>query len=81
MLDPNQRFVARSYTRKHIANSLNAAIEVAKSDVPHFAPDDPRLTDEVCRAFAESTWEAMDLDAVAEAEHEAWVAFLDRFEE
>lgn len=70
-LDPNQEFVVMRITREDVAGTLNDLIESGIIDEPEFADDDPRLTDEVCEAFANGQNSAIcDTDEVVDREGE-----------
>src|SRR5215831_10427713 len=69
-LDANDRFIVSVVTRGGIAEDLNDHLER-----PEFRPDDDRLTDLVCRAYAEALGELDDHDPGCE---EAYGALLDR---
>jgi hypothetical protein len=69
-LDSNDRFIVATVTRGGIAEELNDHLER-----PEFRPDDDRLTDEVCRAYAEALGELDDHDPGFD---EAYCALLDR---
>lgn len=58
--DPRKMFFSRWHTRAGIADLLNQTIEATESDVPPFAPDDARLTDEVCQAFVDNEQDYID---------------------
>lgn len=81
-LDPKKLFTVMTVDRETIAESLNSAIEVTGSEVPEFAPDDPRLTDEVCQNFADSLYDAyceVADDEMNEADHQMYIDALDQF--
>ena len=52
-LDPGQEFPIATVTRAQIANMLNNAIDQDGADVPRFALNDNRLTNQVCKRFGE----------------------------
>ena len=51
-LDPKQVFVIEMTTRKSIADDLNELL-----DRKEFTPGDPRLTDKVCRKYADGLYD------------------------
>lgn len=66
-LDPNQIFVICTIKRKHVARDLNDSL-----DRKEFKLDDPRLTDQVCKAFADGLYKISDrCEEVAESTQEA----------
>jgi len=73
MNDPKQLFVISTISRRDIANALNDAIDNAASDVPKFKPNDPRLTDEACRAFAAQVHEE-DMTVLNVEDSNEWAA-------
>src|SRR5262245_15952692 len=68
-LDSNDRFIVSVVTRGGIAEELNDHLER-----PEFRPADDRLTDEVCRAYAEALGE---LDGHDPGFEETYCALLD----
>src|SRR5262249_30612747 len=68
-LDANDRFIVSVVTRGGIAEVLNDHLER-----PEFQPDDDRLTEEVCRVYAEALGELDDHDPACD---EAYCALLD----
>lgn len=75
--DPQQKFVAITFTRSEIAKELNEHIVNDSHDIEPFTEDDDRLTDELCEelasAMAQQYW---DNDATEEWEYEVYNAFL-----
>lgn len=59
-LDPNAQFTIQSLTREEIAEAFNGIIENEDwTNIPAFEPNDPRLTDEVCRDYCQAVAEAI----------------------
>jgi len=59
MLNPQEKFVAVSFTRAHIADKLNCFLE-RENRPERLSLNDARLTGEICSEWAESTptnWE------------------------
>lgn len=52
-LDPDQLFVVSAIKRSGIAEALNEYLESLETTTERLKENDPRLTDEVCRAYAD----------------------------
>lgn len=51
-LDPGQEFPIATVTRAQIASILNNAIENEGADIPRFQLNDARLSNQICKSFA-----------------------------
>lgn len=51
-INPKQLFTTNTVSREQIAEDLNITLE-ADDALSRLAPDDERLTDEICRTYAE----------------------------
>jgi hypothetical protein len=80
VFNPKQSFSLVSYSREAIASELNLAIEVTESDVSPFAPNDPRLTDQVCQGYVEAVYDAWtNIDELMDVEHQVTIDALEQF--
>lgn len=82
--DPKQLFVMNSCTRQDIAADLSSIAECAEYTHPSgqntVLPDDDRLTDEICQAFADAIGyldPSYSEEAIEEGEHNAAIAALE----
>lgn len=83
-LPATKRFEVSAISRGEIASLLNAAIAGCKAKVKRFRPDDPRLTDKLCEAFAWSVNDQLSLDGdedVEEAQRDVAVDTIEEFED
>lgn len=69
MLDPKAKFTVYSVTREEIAEELNDFYNGYDEGENVLAPDDDRLTDEVCQAFANKLAE-IDASELTQSQHD-----------
>ncbi len=76
-LDPDQEFVIISVNRRGIAQEFNDIIDNEGWKIQKFTPDDPRLTDVICKAFTDGSNSASaDVDDLMDREYEYHIELL-----
>ncbi len=76
-MNPDQEFVAVSYSRAEIAQDLNDHMDTCGIHVDRLLPNDVRLTDAICTRIAKELGEC-PLDGYADAEFEVHANALRR---